>query len=140
MWQGSMQRWLRNGALIPAAVMLSEPALSQVRQNDLTIQRLDCQRLSSHVPNDDVTYKPNADSGVAPADLPGSAGSQGVPVTADININARRYTTTVLPPGMSLDMSAGLITIDEQGKAYLNGRPLSESENQAVYVACRRVR
>lgn len=143
MWQRSMQQWLRNGALIPAAVMLTEPAFSQTRSNsDLTIQRVDCQRLANHVPNDDVTYKPNADAGVAPADLPGSYGAQGngVPVTMDIKINAQNYTTTVLPPGLSLDASAGLITIDGQGRAFLNGKPLNESENQAVYIACTKVR
>lgn len=100
-----------------------------------------CRTLTAHRPAPDVEYTPGVDvrgRPVAPADLPGSAGTLPgldrfeMPVTAAF---ARRMGYAV-PPGLPLSTEFGRITIDGD-RVLFNGQPLGPSARAELHAVCR---
>jgi hypothetical protein len=142
MWKRAMQRWLTAGALIPAAVMLTEGARAQApvsgASGPFTLTQLDCQRLAAHLPQDDVTYRAGQDAGIAPADLPNSWGSGGANggMTTNITLDGSRYGGPSVP-GVKSETAVGSVTVDAAGAVTFQGVPLEPAQVQAIYLACR---
>ena len=100
-----------------------------------------CRTLTAHRPAPDVEYTPGVDvrgRPVAPADLPGSAGTLPgldrfeMPVTAGF---ARRMGYAV-PPGLPLSAEFGRITIDGD-RVLFNGQPVGPTARAELYAVCR---
>jgi hypothetical protein len=99
-----------------------------------------CRYLPAHRPAPDVEYTPGVDvrgNAVAPADLPGSAGSMPVdrfeiPVTAAL---ARRLGFAV-PHGLPMAMEFGRITI-QGDRVLFNGQPIGPAGRAELYAVCR---
>lgn len=99
-----------------------------------------CRYLPSHRPAPDVEYTPGVDvhgNPVAPADLPGSAGSVPIdrfeiPVTAAF---ARRLGFAV-PRGLPGAMEFGRVTI-QGDRVLFNGQPVGQAGRAELYAVCR---
>jgi hypothetical protein len=104
-----------------------------------------CQALVKHTPSANVTYQPGVDvngNAVAPADLPGSPQIQlpskiEIPLTASL-VNVLHLDTTKYPYNqLGTGTEAWLGTIAVEGdKVTLNGKPLSDAQQDNLAVLC----
>ncbi len=86
-------------------------------------------------------YTPGVDAEgqkVAPADLPGSAPPlklDNFPIEIDVNLQKRFHipADATLFHGKAI---IGFVTV-EDGRAYFNGQPISENEEEMLAAACR---
>ncbi len=107
----------------------------------VSITRADCARLVAHVPPPDVAYTPGVDvygRPVEPADLPGAPRIQ-LPetITFDVAADLRRFglprSSRLFQPHADL----GQISVEKNGRVYLDGQPLQDSDSDALAAFCR---
>lgn len=127
----------------------SDPADNAAASGDataptITVTRSACKELVSHVPDDDVAYKPGVDvrgNAVAPADLNGgSTILKSLPkeIEFPVTIDFFEYSGITAPTGVSGDQNIGKITF-RNGRVYFNDQPLGDDANRAELIdACRK--
>ncbi|AWK85782.1 hypothetical protein [Azospirillum thermophilum] len=124
-------------ALFATLLVLALAPAPAAAQTDLSV----CRYLPRHRPAPDVEFKPGVDVNgrpVAPADLPGSAGTAAplrldIPVTLDF---ARRIGLVVPPTGLPGRTEVGRLTMDG-GQLFFNGQPLGGPSESQLYALCR---
>ncbi|WP_246832272.1 hypothetical protein [Thalassospira sp. MCCC 1A03138] len=109
----------------------------------VTVTRSACQQLVSHVPDDDVAYKPGVDvygNKVAPADLDGGSPIlDALPkeIEFPVTIDFFEYAGISVPDGISGESNIGRITY-RNGRVYFNDIPLgNEAGQDELAAACR---
>ncbi|WP_448202941.1 hypothetical protein [Azospirillum sp. sgz302134] len=124
--------------LLIAVAVLPHAAAAQI---DLSA----CRYLTRHRPAPDVEYTPGVDvrgRAVAPADLPGSAGSATPPERFDIPITldlARRMGIRVPGGGLPAGTDVGTLTV-QGGRLFFNGQPIGGAAEADLYAYCRSAR
>lgn len=104
----------------------------------LKVSKKDCRRILKHVPSADVAYKPGVDvrgRKVKGADL-GGASPIKVPDEITFNVGsdmAKKH----LGGDYTGDAVFGKVTV-KKGRVYWNGKPLDNSNQQAIAEACKR--
>ncbi len=107
-----------------------------------------CQYLTAHRPAPDVEYTPGVDvkgRPVAPADLPGSAGTSPVAERFDfpLTIDFLRRSGIRVPPGAVAKVPGtgeiGVLTL-YANRLYFNGQPLGGPTEAELYAYCRTVK
>ena len=110
----------------------------------VTVTAEDCARLTQHVPDSDVAYKPGVDADgdkVAPADLGGGLKIEppkefSIPITMDLQeklglpVDSSQYQTQ--------NFTVGNVTVKEDGRAYFNGQPLQDEDAYKLSQACQK--
>lgn len=132
--RGDLLRFCCIAAFIPATAWGQADPLIRVTPDD-------CRRLVAHEPSADATYKPGVDvrgKPVAPADLGGGAQLNmntdvSIPLTIDL---AKRYGVT-MPRGTEAKITPGTVTV-RNGKAFFNGQPMTDYDQQVIADACRK--
>jgi hypothetical protein len=109
----------------------------------ITVTRSACQQLVSHVPDDDVAYKPGVDvygRKVAPADLDGGSPIlDALPkeIEFPVTIDFFEYAGISVPDWISGESNIGRITY-RNGRVYFNDIPLgNEAGQDELAAACR---
>jgi hypothetical protein len=110
----------------------------------ITVTRAACKELVSHVPDDDVTYKPGVDvrgNKVAPADLNGGSNIlNALPkeIEFPVTIDFFEYAGIAVPNGVSGEQNIGKVSY-RNGRVYFNDQPLGDDANNAELIeACRK--
>jgi len=110
----------------------------------IIVTRAACKELVSHVPDDDVAYKPGVDvrgNKVAPADLNGGSNilkSLPKEIEFPVTIDFFEYAGIAVPNGVSGEQSIGKISY-RNGRVYFNDQPLGDDANNAELIeACRK--
>ncbi len=125
--------------LVLVPLSISDTALAQ--PVDLSV----CQYLTAHRPSPDVEHTPGVDvkgNRVAPADLPGSAGTAppldrfDMPVTIDF---LRRSGVRLPAAGVPGTGEIGVLTF-YANRLYFNGQPLGGPTEAELYAYCRSIR
>ncbi|MCW2236708.1 hypothetical protein [Azospirillum canadense] len=107
-----------------------------------------CQYLTAHRPAPDVEYTPGVDvkgRPVAPADLPGSAGTAPAAERFDfpLTIDFLRRSGVRVPPGAAAKVPGtgeiGVLTL-YGNRLYFNGQPLGGATEAELYAYCRTVK
>lgn len=128
----------RLAIVVTAMLALPGAAFAQI---DLSV----CQYLPRHRPAPDVEYTPGVDvkgRPVAPADLPGSAGTAvpmerfDIPVTLNF---ARRMGFAVPSGGLPGGADVGTLTLNGN-RLFFNGQPIGGPSEAQLYALCRTVR
>ncbi len=73
---------------------------------------------------------------VAPADLPGSNASSGLPLGTNILVDPSRRPGGGTIPGVRQETYVGTVTVDPQGRALMNGQPLDGPPPGSVAALC----
>ncbi|KJE36972.1 hypothetical protein UF64_01070 [Thalassospira sp. HJ] len=133
-----------------AAEPSDDPAAGDAAATDeaaaptITVTRSACKALVTHVPDDDVAYKPGVDvrgNEVAPADLNGGSNilkSLPKEIEFPVTIDFFEYSGLTVPDGVSGEQSIGKITY-RNGRVYFNDQPLGDDANNAELIdACRK--
>ncbi|WP_404426887.1 hypothetical protein [Thalassospira australica] len=109
----------------------------------ITVTRSACRELVSHVPDDDVAYKPGVDvygRKVAPADLNGGSPIlDALPkeIEFPVTIDFFEYAGISVPDGISGESNIGKITY-RNGRVYFNDTPIgNEAGQDELAAACR---
>lgn len=142
--------WSLGTALIALGMSLAGPDLAMAQDPYVTISKQDCQRLTRHIPADDVTYQPGVDvrgKAVAPADLnandPDGRPELIMPRTVLIPIEVDLFDRFGIPPGganFDADAFIGEVTVDiATGEAYFNGQPLQSEAEAELAARCQRI-
>lgn len=102
--------------------------------------RADCRYLPAHRPAPDVEYTPGVDvrgRPVAPADLPGSAGTRPPLDTFEmaVSIDIARRMGFRVPRGVPGDVEVGWLTL-QGSNLYFNGQPLGGAREAELYAFC----
>ena len=115
----------------------------QTAKPTVTVTRSACRELVSHVPDDDVAYKPGVDvygREVAPADLDGGSEilkSLPKEIEFPVTIDFFEYAGISAPDGISGESNIGKITY-RNGRVYFNDTPLgNEAGQDELAAACR---
>ena len=122
-----------------------EAAASETpKEPTIIVTRAACKELVSHVPDDDVTYKPGVDvrgNKVAPADLNGGSNIlNALPkeIEFPVTIDFFKYAGIAVPNGVSGEQNIGTISY-RNGRVYFNDQPLGDDANTAELIeACRK--
>lgn len=136
----------RVGLMIGAGLLVLCGA-AQAQQGRQTVDPALCRALTRHQPAPDVAYKPGVDvkgRAVAPADLPGSAGSSlsterfEIPLTLDLarRLGVKIPTAGLPTAGLPGNMEIGRMTLDG-GRLLLNGQPLGGASEAELVALCR---
>ena len=110
----------------------------------VTLTKQDCRRLSVHVPDPGVAYRPGVDVNgrpVTPADL-GGAPRLAVPETATIEIEVDlqdRFGIPANPNAFEGDAKIGTLAVDRDGRARFNGQPLQDEEQFELIRRCQEI-
>lgn len=148
---------------IPLVLMIGTgPALADpvtVTGAPVYVTKADCMALVRHHPAPGTAYEPGVDVHgryVAPADLPGSAGTVTLPerIEFDLRLNPMAYVPAAgpvtnapapsgqgQPPGRfnNTSLPLGHVAVDlGTGRATLDGRPLDGDQEKVVSDACRK--
>ncbi|MFD1627929.1 hypothetical protein [Azospirillum griseum] len=123
------------------AALVGLNAAAQAQTGKPVVDPTLCRALARHQPAPDVAYKPGVDvkgRPVAPADLPGSAGTMAtppidIPLTIDL---ARRMGVRLPGGGLPTDTVIGRMTLDG-GRLLLNGQPLGGTSEAELIALCR---
>ena len=109
----------------------------------ITVSRSACKALVSHVPDEDVAYKPGVDvrgNAVTPADLNGGSnilGSLPKEIEFPVTLDFFEYSGIDAPDGMSGEQNIGKITY-RNGRVYFNDQPIGDDAvNDDLIAACR---
>lgn len=106
-----------------------------------------CRALVAHRPDADVAFQPGVDvhgRAIAPADVPGGVGRVSVfpleiPLTADLatvlNVPTVNFPFNAMKRN---DIKLGELTLNEAGKVFYNGQPLSDEQQENLAVVCLR--
>ncbi len=70
---------------------------------------------------------------VASADLPGGGGGFAGPVGTNILVDPARRTNI---PGVRQETYVGTVTVDQSGRAMMNGRPLDGPQPGSIAALC----
>lgn len=138
------RRGCRRGGLLVAvlAAVAVAPALAET----ITITEAGCAALVAHVADADVAYRPGVDvdgEAVAPADLPGAPqvvlpDIVHIPITVDL---ARRFGIPATSDLFKAEAYIGTARVDlRDGRAWFNGKPLSDPEAHALARLCQEQR
>lgn len=101
----------------------------------------DCRRLATYRPSPDVAYQPGVDAygrPVASADLdpvPSLALPEDMPIEIKVNL-ANRFGIPRDPNQFHADALVGLALVGKDGRATLNGKPVTSDEQAALAAAC----
>ncbi|RJF84925.1 hypothetical protein D3877_10680 [Azospirillum cavernae] len=136
----------RVGLMVGAGLLVLCGA-AQAQQGRATVDPALCRALTRHQPAPDVAYKPGVDvkgRAVAPADLPGSAGSSlsterfEIPLTLDLarRLGVKLPTAGLPTAGLPGAMEIGRMTLDG-GRLLLNGQPLGGASEAELVALCR---
>jgi len=112
-------------------LLFAAPAFAQ----ELKIDKQTCRYLTQHHPAPDVAYQPGVDAHgneVAPADLYPSVtigDSFTIPLTVELG---EKYG---LKKAKGTQATVGVVTVDGN-KAYLNGQPLGDEDEENIAVLC----
>jgi len=104
---------------------------------ELQVSKNDCRYLVAHQPRADVTYQPGVDArgrDVAPADI-NTSPSLGDNITIPLQVDLAQKFGVNLGKVDASKATVGIVTIDG-GRAYLNGQPLSDENQQNLAVLC----
>ncbi|WP_252724113.1 MULTISPECIES: hypothetical protein [unclassified Thalassospira] len=119
-------------------------ATSEASAPTIIVTRAACKELVTHVPDDDVAYKPGVDvrgNAVAPADLNGGSNilnSLPKEIEFPVTIDFFKYSGITVPDGVSGEQNVGKITY-RNGRVYFNDQPLGDDANNAELIdACRK--
>ena len=126
-------------ALIAAGSPVQGQRLDAGQDIEVVLTERDCRALVAHTPTDDVAYQPGRDvrgRPVAPADL-GSG-----PVVPDLSTIRIPLTLSlgdvfVLPPAIDADIPLWTLTVEADGRTYLDGQPLHDDAAAQVARICR---
>lgn len=133
--------------LMVGAGLVALCGAAQAQQGRQTVDPALCRALTRHQPAPDVAYKPGVDvkgRAVAPADLPGSAGSSlsterfEIPLTLDLarRLGVKVPTAGLPTAGLPGAMEIGRMTLDG-GRLLLNGQPLGGASEAELVALCR---
>ena len=125
--------------------LVSFPVAAAEKNKKIDFDPAVCQMLVKHTPDADVAYQPGVDvngNAVAPADLPDQPKMElpsviKIPVTVSL-ANTIHLDTTKNPwkkLGSGTEATLGTITL-EGDKAYFNGEPLSDEQQDNLAVLC----
>ena len=123
------------------AQILNPPSRAPVAGRQLQVSAADCRRLVQYIPSGDVNYRPGADvygRSVAPADL-NPAPPLGPPelMTVFIDADLRRFGVPATSPLFQPFVGVGMVSFDNNGNVFFNGRPLGDPEQAAIAAICR---
>ncbi len=130
-------------SILSALFVSGAPAHGQPLESppsvEVTITERECRALVAHRPDDDVAYQPGRDvhgRPVAPADLPGNP---SVPALSTIRIPLTLSLGHVfaIPPAIDADIPLWTLTVEADGRAYIDGQPLHDEAAAQVAEACR---
>lgn len=136
-------------ALVAAAGLGAVPALSEqvtVSGSTVYVTRNDCMTLTQHRPDASVTYQPGVDvhgRHVAPADVDGGQQALiGNSAGFNVVVNPLSQAGAPAPGGAdygNTQMPVARVDVDlRTGETFINGRPLSSTQDRIVLDACRR--
>ncbi len=137
--------------LIALAVLATVPVREAAAELRITITRPDCERLVQHVPTPDTAYQPGRDAygrPVVPADLAGPGVAPPLGVVIDVtsllqgrlagsSVSGRRRPAPAEAPPYVAEAYVGRITVAPDGRAWFNGQPLYDPEQDALAALCR---
>ena len=109
------------------------------RSIEAAITERDCRALVAHRAADDVAYQPGRDvhgRPVAPADLPGSPSVSPL-TTIRIPLTLSLGDVFALPPAIDADTPLWTLTVESDGRAYIDGQPLHDEAAAQAAEACR---
>jgi len=131
------------------ALLLAASRQGWAEGSEVTVAAADCRRLVQHLPADGVVYQEGVDAhgrSVAPADLPYRS---AIPLPEvfvfDVEIlplhdrrrrDQRRGLRHKLPEAAT-GMTLGTATVTADGRAWLNGVPLHDVEQESLAALCR---
>lgn len=114
---------------------------------ELRIDKSVCQLVNKHVPDADVEYQPGRDATgrrVAPADIPGTQDHLEDQIVIRLTNDAAKVFGLNMPsiqrgddkiPLAEAETNIGFVTL-QNGKAYLDGKPLDASRQDELAVLC----
>ena len=126
-------------ALLASSMLAHGQPLESPRSVEATITERECRALVAHRAADDVAYQPGRDvhgRPIAPADLPGSP---SVPALSTIRIPLTLSLGDIfaIPPAIDADIPLWTITVEADGRAYIDGQPLYDEAAAQVAEVCR---
>ena len=110
----------------------------------VTLTKQDCRRLSVHVPDPGVAYRPGVDVNgrpVTPADL-GGAPPLAIPETVTIEIEVDLQDRFGIPADANSfkgDAQIGTVEVDRDGRARFNGQPLQDEAQFELARRCQEI-
>lgn len=128
-------------ATLIAAAAAGATARAQVSDApvEVAITERDCRALVAHRPAADAAYQPGRDvrgRAVAPADLSGNPATPGLE-SISIPLQIRLSDVVAVPAGIDADIPLWTLTVDADGRAYLDDQPLHDEAAVRVAEACR---
>jgi hypothetical protein len=120
----------------------STPGLQYDAQGRVILTPEYCAQLSEAQTAPGVAYQGGVDvygRPVVPADLPGGAPGAGLPIGTNILVDpSRRPGGGSIPgqPGLRQESYVGTVTVDPQGRALMNGRPLDGPQPGSIAALC----
>lgn len=128
------------------AVLAAAAPACAAEMSGITVKGRDCADLIAHIPAPDVAYRPGVDAHgkpAAPADLGGTSFAYRLPDTINIPITvelAERLGIPAIPGLYKAEADIGLVEFRlDDGRAWLNGLPLTSDEAHVLARACRQV-
>jgi hypothetical protein len=120
------------------AIVLPAKAGGEVR-----IKRSECANITLHTPAPDVAHQPGVDvhgRPVAPADV-GGGSTVTIPeeITIDIGIDIEKKYGFGAGGAYTGEAAIGKVTVGKDGRAYFNGKPMTDRETAAIAEACRKL-
>ncbi len=133
-----MRTFVTTAALLVAIVLIYSADAQTVK-----IRTTDCANFVSHLPTDDVAYKPGVDvhgRSVVPADLGGGVQIKPpqeleIPITVDLQkrlgipVDPKQYQTQ--------NFTVGTVSW-KNGRGYFNGQPLQTEEQARLAELCQK--
>lgn len=85
-----------------------------------------CQKLTHHVPDDDVNFEPGRDD-VVPADIGGGV-AQPIfePISVPIQLELLEYMDLDVPDGLDLEPYVAQVDVFQDGRVLYNGQDISK--------------
>ena len=134
---------MKNFLIILVCLLSASPAFAAaakpIANNDLGITDKDCQQIVDYQTPPGVDYQPGVDvhgKPVVEADLAPSVVKLPEKYSFDLNIDAAHYLGLTVPAGSQGLMKVGTITIDKNGQATFNGKPMEGDAMAALKAAC----
>jgi hypothetical protein len=128
----------------PGAVQAQPSSLGGLVQPDgrIVITREMCAQQSiQHRPAPDVAYRPGVDAygrPVAPADLPNSGNQYGLGDRTSTDLLIRPQSAVPGRGGVVGETYVGRVTVDANGRTWINGQPVDGSSQTELQQLCAR--
>lgn len=113
--------------LLPLAAPAQAKDSTDGKSEGLAVEKMICEQLYIHKPADDVAYKPGVDVNgkpVAPADLPSTGASIGVPdyIEVPLTVDLAQRLNQPVPEGVKMEGVIGNLRLYKDGKISYNGQ------------------